>query len=559
MNNSSIYGSIPGESAPFTLESRDILLREFVPEDLNDFCAVTAEPHIREFLPDWHVDKETRRVWLRDYEIPGSREFLEAAARGAQVEDRMLRLAVIERSSGRFVGWCCTGIKDELPRPNREIVYGLSAACRGRGYMTQAVTLLADWLFAHTDLRLINGLARPNNVASNRVLQKCGFERLGELMLEDGLFLHYALERPTDGTHDRKRMPDESTPAKIANESKSAQLSLGKELCLQTAAAGDAEDLRALMIEIEADETRRWYEGGERPYIPGFDSLSMQIYQMRDGLYDKIMLGDRLVGVVLVSTTGREHGRIDRLYLSPFAQNAGIGSRVLDLIERKHASVTEWSLDTIVRSPRNLHFYEKNGYVHTGEDEEYAYYVKKIGVSGANRAAGPSFSPHGTDANETADAPDGEHDSAARDDAHIVRTDETGTSASADEACFPPAPRFENRSFARADFRHCDLSEADFMGGDLSRSAYSHLNMAQASFNNCNLRELRLANANLRGSRIGDSSMDGSEILHVSLTGTSIRNCDLSNVRLADCRYAGMTIDGIPVDDLLTAYRRSAE
>lgn len=182
------------ESSPFMLEGSEIRLREFVPEDLDDFCTVTAQPHIREFLPDWHVDRETRRIWLRDYEIPGSREFLEVAARDGQVEDRMLRLAVIERLSGRFVGWCCTGIKDELPPPNREIVYGLSAAYRGRGYMTQAASLLADWLFAHTDIQQINGLARPANIASKRVLQKCGFEAIGEIELEDRLFVHYVLQ-----------------------------------------------------------------------------------------------------------------------------------------------------------------------------------------------------------------------------------------------------------------------------------------------------------------------------------------------------------------------------
>ncbi|WP_179218665.1 GNAT family N-acetyltransferase [Saccharibacillus sp. O23] len=198
-----IQGSWPHESSPFLLEGPEIRLREFAPGDLDDFCAITAEPHIREFLPDWHVDPETRRIWLRDYEIPGSREFLEAAARDGRVEDRMLRLAVIERSSGRFVGWCCTGIKDELPSPNREIVYGVSSVCRGRGYMTQAASLLADWLFAHTDIEAINGLARPANVASNRVLQKCGFETIGEIRLEDGLFLHYVLKRAAYENPDR--------------------------------------------------------------------------------------------------------------------------------------------------------------------------------------------------------------------------------------------------------------------------------------------------------------------------------------------------------------------
>ncbi len=184
--------SIHSDHLPFRLESRDIILREFMLEDLDAFCAIAAEPHIREFLPDWHVDKETRRVWLSHYEIPDSRECLEAAARDGQVEDRVLRLAVIERSSGRFVGWCCTGIKDELPRPNREIVYGISAACRGKGYITQAVHALVDWLFDCTDTQIVHGLAKPDNIASNRVLQKCGFEHLGATKLEDGIHQHYA-------------------------------------------------------------------------------------------------------------------------------------------------------------------------------------------------------------------------------------------------------------------------------------------------------------------------------------------------------------------------------
>lgn len=177
---------------PFTIECDSILLREFLPEDLDEFCAITAEPHIREFLPDWEVDRETRRLWLRDYEIPGNRAFLENAKKGGRIDAHTLRLAVIERSSGRFVGWCCTGLKDELPVPNREIVYGLSADCLGKGYMTQAVTALTDWLFANTDTNVIHGLAKPDNIASNRVLQKCGFEDLGEVKLEDGVYKHYA-------------------------------------------------------------------------------------------------------------------------------------------------------------------------------------------------------------------------------------------------------------------------------------------------------------------------------------------------------------------------------
>ena len=73
----------------------------------------------------------------------------------------------------------------------------------------------------------------------------------------------------------------------------------------------------------------------------------MQRYHIRTGRYDKIIYQGTLAGVVLVSTTGREHARIDRLYLRPSCQGAGIGSLVLDLIEHKYPQVTNWSLDSI--------------------------------------------------------------------------------------------------------------------------------------------------------------------------------------------------------------------
>ncbi len=177
---------------PFTIGCTSIILREFLAEDLDAFCAITAQAHIRRFLPDWDVARDTRRVWLQDYEMPGNRAFLENTKKNGEISEHTLRLAIVERSSGQFVGWCCTGLKDELPPPNREVVYGISEAYRGKGYVTQAVTALADWLFANTRTSVIHGLAKPDNAASNRVLQKCGFDDLGETELEDGVYKHYS-------------------------------------------------------------------------------------------------------------------------------------------------------------------------------------------------------------------------------------------------------------------------------------------------------------------------------------------------------------------------------
>lgn len=367
--------------------------------------------------------------------------------------------------------------------------------------------------------------------------------------------------------------------------------SKSKELRLQQASPQDAEEIRRLMIEVEADEKRRWYAGDERPFIPGFDSVHMQRYHARAGRYDKIMYQGALAGVVLVSTTGREHARIDRLYLRPSCQGAGIGSLVLDLIERKYPQVTHWSLDSIRNSPRNLHFYEKNGYVRSGEDEAYVYYVKKKAVH--------SESPDRFDSMR-----------------EVLSADERKTTTSA----VTNPELVANRSFAKADFRDCDLTDTDFMGCNLSRSSYSRLHMAEASFSDCNLSKWNIANANLRGMAIGDSALDDTEICHASLNGIhvhdvhihekplllercelpltklvdcnfaysalenvqfseaslsnvnlkhaevrggdwrgmSVRGTDLSNVSFAECEYAGMTVDGIPISELLALHRSYA-
>lgn len=113
-------------------------MREYSVEDLEEFHALTLQPEIIEFLPDWNVPKEQRLDWLINYEIKENQQFLQAISAGGDIGELRLRLGIILKESGEFIGWCCTGIKDELPVPNREIMYAISKDHRGKGYTTQA-------------------------------------------------------------------------------------------------------------------------------------------------------------------------------------------------------------------------------------------------------------------------------------------------------------------------------------------------------------------------------------------------------------------------------------
>ncbi|WP_336245465.1 GNAT family N-acetyltransferase [Paenibacillus sp. JZ16] len=93
------------------------------------------------------------------------------------------------------MGWCNTGPKEELPQPNREIMYGISNQHYNKGYTTQAVRALIQFLFQNTSERELSALAVLHNHASTKVIQKCGFKYVGEIELEQERHHLYKLRR----------------------------------------------------------------------------------------------------------------------------------------------------------------------------------------------------------------------------------------------------------------------------------------------------------------------------------------------------------------------------
>jgi uncharacterized protein YjbI with pentapeptide repeats len=69
--------------------------------------------------------------------------------------------------------------------------------------------------------------------------------------------------------------------------------------------------------------------------------------------------------------------------------------------------------------------------------------------------------------------------------------------------------------------------------------------MRPVRFDDCDLRETSITNCNLNGGEISDCN----------LGGMVISDCNLSGAALKDCNFSNMTINGIPVQDLLTAYK----
>lgn len=110
-----------------------------------------------------------------------------------------LAFSMVDRASGRAIGSC--GFKGPPDADGAvELAYGVDPAHRGRGCATEAAGALAAFALASGQVRLVRAHTRPGNGASARVLEKCGFGRLGEVVdPEDGLVCRWELVRTHSG------------------------------------------------------------------------------------------------------------------------------------------------------------------------------------------------------------------------------------------------------------------------------------------------------------------------------------------------------------------------
>jgi RimJ/RimL family protein N-acetyltransferase len=105
--------------------------------------------------------------------------------------------AVVHRESGALIGSCGYRAPPSA-EAFVEIAYGIDPAYQGRGYATEAARALVAFAFGSGKVSLVRAHTKPTESASTRVLTKCRFARVGEVVdPEDGLVWRWEL-RPTN-------------------------------------------------------------------------------------------------------------------------------------------------------------------------------------------------------------------------------------------------------------------------------------------------------------------------------------------------------------------------
>jgi ribosomal-protein-alanine N-acetyltransferase len=101
---------------------------------------------------------------------------------------------IVQRCSNTVIGKC--GYKGPPGRDGAvEIAYGVDAEYQGRGYASEAAQALVAQAFSTGLVRTVRAHTLLEVNASTRVLTKCGFERVGEVVdPDDGLVWRWEIQ-----------------------------------------------------------------------------------------------------------------------------------------------------------------------------------------------------------------------------------------------------------------------------------------------------------------------------------------------------------------------------
>jgi len=102
---------------------------------------------------------------------------------------------LVHRASGAVVGRC--GFKGPPGADGAvEIAYGVAPEHYAKGYASVAAQSLTSYAFSHPQVRVVRAYTLPRPNASTRVLTKCGFRRIGEVIDPDDALVWRWEKRP---------------------------------------------------------------------------------------------------------------------------------------------------------------------------------------------------------------------------------------------------------------------------------------------------------------------------------------------------------------------------
>lgn len=171
----------------FILETKRLLLRRLVFDDLDDLFALYRDPEIRKYFPEGVLN------------YADTKEELEWFLNGHPQHPELGLWATIHRETGKFIGRCGLLPWTIEGQAEVEIAYLLDKTFWGQGLATEAARGILEYGFTHLNLSRLICMIDPANTASQRVAERIGmtFEKRVDEYEGDNLpFFIYSITKP---------------------------------------------------------------------------------------------------------------------------------------------------------------------------------------------------------------------------------------------------------------------------------------------------------------------------------------------------------------------------
>lgn len=147
---------------PIFLETSRLILCSPTLSDLEDLLQLQSNPHVMKYIDKGVRDKE--QVLLR----------LNKAIEHYKKHGFSLG-SVYQKADKKFVGRAgLIHLAYDDTQPEVELGYALLPEVWNKGYATELAQSLINWGFEHLTVNQLVGITHLENLASQRVLQKCG-------------------------------------------------------------------------------------------------------------------------------------------------------------------------------------------------------------------------------------------------------------------------------------------------------------------------------------------------------------------------------------------------
>jgi len=144
------------------LESKRLILRHQVIEDLEDLWALYCNPNITKYIPDAPHSREE------------AQEELEWHMHGHPKHPELGLWATIHKESGKFIGRCGLLPWTIEGQYDVEVAYTIAQEYWGQGLGTEAAQAILQYGFEQLHLSRLICLIDPANDASRKVAEKIG-------------------------------------------------------------------------------------------------------------------------------------------------------------------------------------------------------------------------------------------------------------------------------------------------------------------------------------------------------------------------------------------------